>query len=530
MRYLLLSVLICLQSIAIAQNYKGVVSTDTTYYLSAGDDINEGYGVTDLLRAIWVVDKSQIGADSLFTFFHSIRPYYPITYIGCLDTIGPSWMGPKMIRKSTGDELYYNFRNDEITISTNAQINDTWKITTDTTGIEYWGTVTSITADTLDGQLDSIKQISLQAFQGSTPINHDYNTRKIRLSKEHGFVDVFSWYSFPYFYVPKNSFPTDSSLHHRIQRAITEIDLYKIDFNTMFQPGTYWQIRDSSYQYFLKLYDRHIQDSVINLNVISPDTAYVEFARIRLTHEDRVIAPPSMQNPNGIFLDTIYIENYTYIDTIVSMNYKKTIRNSGLPEHYETYNSNPFNTTVKNADRIRFHTLGPNMYLYANYFNSNLYPNFWSSSQYNCFVLGGGVSGNKKGREGYIRQMDFTALNYYSFTGMGSLEYDIYRYMYFYHDANIDYGSPLNLKTLSAESITTSKNNIQISPNPSQTGIFTIKSSNELYWEIFDLRGQKILSGKSFLIDLHDKVDGLYLVRFIDKDKSYFTKIVKESH
>nr|HPI55086.1 hypothetical protein [Chitinophagaceae bacterium] len=115
-----------------AQNWHGVALNDTTYFLSKNKNGLSYTNDTNLVRAIFIIAIQQNGTDTTYRFFHSLRPFFPPT--ACLDSVNsPSWMGPEVIRNPYGVERYFNYRNDEIVIQTYAQVNDTWKITTDTT-------------------------------------------------------------------------------------------------------------------------------------------------------------------------------------------------------------------------------------------------------------------------------------------------------------------------------------------------------------------------------------------------------------
>jgi hypothetical protein len=56
-------------------------------------------------------------------------------------------------------------------------------------------------------------------------------------------------------------------------------------------------------------------------------------------------------------------------------------------------------------------------------------------------------------------------------------------------------------------------NSFIVFPNPSSKGIFTIKNHTKENWEIFNLNGAKILSGKGEIIDVSNFSKGLYMVK-----------------
>ena len=56
-------------------------------------------------------------------------------------------------------------------------------------------------------------------------------------------------------------------------------------------------------------------------------------------------------------------------------------------------------------------------------------------------------------------------------------------------------------------------NSFVVFPNPSSKGVFTIKTEVLEYWEIYNLNGAKILSGKGEIIDVSNFSKGLYIVK-----------------
>ncbi len=341
MKRILFYLLFFASGISTAQQYKGVVMNDTTYYLSKNvNPFNQGENDSNLIRAIWIESLQTVGSDTFFKFFRSIRPTFPLST--CLDTLNsPSWMGTGVLRNQNGDEHYYNYRNDDILIKTLAGLNSTWKITTDTNTLEIWGTVTQIVNEAIDGQTDSVKYISLQAFQNNIPVNHDYNGHVLKLSQHHGFLTVHEWYSFPYPFVEYNVVPIDTSMHVRIDRSITEKNLTRIDFTSMYQPGTYWQTKTLNRYSSSYSKTTWAQDSITSMQLLSTDTAVINFQHIEVVKLHELLEPPSAQHPAGLYLDSTYTQQYSYIDTIFNKNHdNSSIRNMKYGEHLETLLSN----------------------------------------------------------------------------------------------------------------------------------------------------------------------------------------------
>ena len=62
-------------------------------------------------------------------------------------------------------------------------------------------------------------------------------------------------------------------------------------------------------------------------------------------------------------------------------------------------------------------------------------------------------------------------------------------------------------------------NDFVVFPNPSAEGIFTIKNQNKKSWEVYNLNGAKILSGKGQIINISSFSKGLYIVKIENKFK-----------
>ncbi|WP_299057430.1 T9SS type A sorting domain-containing protein [uncultured Polaribacter sp.] len=78
--------------------------------------------------------------------------------------------------------------------------------------------------------------------------------------------------------------------------------------------------------------------------------------------------------------------------------------------------------------------------------------------------------------------------------------------------------SDLNIRaTFVQESLSTDKNtvidNFIVYPNPSSKGVFTIKNDTKENWEVYNLNGAKVLSGKEEIIDVSKFSKGIYILK-----------------
>lgn len=525
MKTIFFSVLMFISGICAAQQFKGVVMNDTTYYLSKNvNPFNQGENDSNLIRAIWIESLQANGSDTFFQFFRSIRPTFPLST--CLDTSNsPSWMGPGVLRNLSGDEHYYNYRNEEILIKTLAALNSTWKITTDTNNIEIWGTITQIVNETIDSQMDSVKYISLQAYQNSIPITHNYNGHIFKLSQHHGFVSVHEWYSFPYPFVENNVVPIDTSLHNRINRSVTEKNLTHIDFTTMYQPGTFWQTKTLNRYSSSYSKTTWAQDSITAMQLIATDTAEIKFQHIEVVKLHDMIEPPSAQYPTGLYLDSTYTLQYAYTDTIFNKNHDNTsIRKMKYGEHLATLLTNAQGSLLRTYRQcLKKYT--PQMMAIETSMNWLLWTVIPATG--NCYEENQGVSGNKKYHLSYLPQLNYYPGDYYSFNVNGIVENDDSTIVIYYKDQQQTYGTPVNVSTLSTTQLQQA-NSISIYPNPSQDGIFQIELKEKMKWNVFSMDGKLIASGSQQQVNLSCSKQGIYLLTIQSESGNYHSKILIE--
>lgn len=519
-KYLILILLNLFFLLANSQNYKSVVSTDTIYYASK----SYFWPYSNTLRTVYITNSVNIGADSVFYFYPTVRPI--TNTINCLDTLGPSWLGKYFVRNNSGEEQYTNGFNEVILIKTLSNLNDTWKIITDSNNIEIWGTVTQLDTMTIDSQLDTIKTINLQAFLNLTPTAHEYNNRKIILSKNHGFVATLDFFEFPYPFAYTSAINCgDTGTFYRIDRKYTERDLTSIDFFKKFQPGNYWQYVDSFHTndntYFFTRLD-HVQDSVIASSMLNPDCAIVDFYTITNRNDISFIAPvPPNQVGTYIYHDTVI---YTYhTDTVCNPANVVVMRDSIYPE--TNYNNVVWIYPV--VMRYYFNTLADSLAVFSSYFNS--YNTYAYDPQFNCVIMFPTVSGESHLYRQYLEGFGIFKKDIFRGNqGGGYIDEDRHFYHYFFKIGNDTFGAPLNLKVLSVNEISTA-DDISVYPNPSTNGHFFIKTNGNIRWDIFTLDGKLLLSGTKNVIDLSNNNFGIYILKIKMNDTIYYKKLFKNN-
>jgi hypothetical protein len=155
-----------------------------------------------------------------------------------------SWIGKAVIELPDGTFLFDNMFADTIVIKTQANINDSWILYDDDSSVHYQATLTSIDTMTILGNLDSIKRISITAYDNSQILTMDpINNAEIILSKNYGFVKTMDLYTFPY-HEPGQGYNTD------FDHFLNCVGLQNISFN----------IYDFHIPTFTEIYDLNVGD------------------------------------------------------------------------------------------------------------------------------------------------------------------------------------------------------------------------------------------------------------------------------
>jgi hypothetical protein len=152
------------------------------------------------VRGMKIDSFQTINNDQVFYPFHTPRGAYIASMgINQLDTMGGSWLGKKIILKQDGTMMFDTYWGDTVFINTRANVGDAWIFYNDTSSRYYMATVVSVDTATLLNVLDSVKTISIAAYNnGSVNASDIAHNLTIVLSKNHGFAKTFSVYAFPF--------------------------------------------------------------------------------------------------------------------------------------------------------------------------------------------------------------------------------------------------------------------------------------------------------------------------------------------
>ena len=233
-----------------AQNWQTVPANDTVHYV-----VNDTLSLlSGQLRVIWIDSSSANGNNTKHYFYPSLRPTSSNSM--CLDTIGATWMGKHYIREQQGDEYYFNLNGDTISIKTMAGFNETWTLFKNAGDTIFQAQIIAMDTTLVDGVLDSMKRISIQAYYNGLPIA-DIHNNQIILSKEHGFLRSLEWCYFG-IYQSSYPYPKMEKAHNRLPAEITSRNL-NADISK-FQVGNEWIMEMHN-----DVYDIHGTDFVSNI-------------------------------------------------------------------------------------------------------------------------------------------------------------------------------------------------------------------------------------------------------------------------
>ena len=125
------------------------------------------------------------------------------------NTKNGSWLGHTITVLPDGTHYFDNYWGDTVILKPQAQLNDSWVMYNDASDIYYTATITSVATDYVLGNPDSVKTITIKAYQQSTPLTTDpMNNSQLVISKDNGFVQTCDLYMFPLSKKDGNGSPT----------------------------------------------------------------------------------------------------------------------------------------------------------------------------------------------------------------------------------------------------------------------------------------------------------------------------------
>ncbi len=511
MKKILLLFFLSISIVANAQNWKTVSNTDTNYYTVQSPIDTEW---NNYLRVIWVDSSKQVGTDSVFYFYPSVRKFNDTNY--CLDTLGPTWLGKTFIRNTLGEETYFNRDYDSIHINTLATLNTSW-IMCKRNGRNYTATITTVDTFTIDNVLDSIKTLTITVDSNGSSIADYYNNKKITFSKNNGFIDALEFYCFPFYQQPFiqlyyiDIFPPINLTHKKVKKQLVHSMNNGVNLQWKYQPGNE----------FIFIANRIVMAGVkqimcehdsIATSFFIGDTAYVTSNRqTRVNHY-------LTSNNGDVLLSTVYT------DTIATETIIKKKKNY-LPEYKDTILSH-YNYYYGNFEQYVFLNTFCNTKAFVKEKYPILYCGIYTDTS-NCSISEVGLCYPLMGyRENYV-ELGFTNAFDQQSNGVGQTVNGNNNRLVYHNVQPCPIGTKSGYLPMLNQDQKLPENAISIFPNPSN-GVIKVVSINDVKIQsvnLFDVQGRKInctMNAKNE-IDMQTAAKGIYML-YISTNKGTMIK------
>jgi len=439
------------------------------------------------------IDSVKIESDTILYPFATIQD---VSAEGCFSPYKASWIGQKVIIKPNGNNLFFNRECDTITLKTRAQLHESW-ITfhrADTFIVE--ATVQNISSGEFFGLNDTVKTIHFRVSdQNGNTIEHDLNNLKVKISKNHGFVETLNFYLFPDFTV-----------------RITGDRLEKHTLVGLTNPDVGIQN--------LKWFDVFDFNAGDELHIIENRTGNPPFS-------------PFMEFEKKTIFN--YLERTDYSDSIVY----RCSRKQSIEKVYSDSSSLEINSdTVKQVihsnpgfDKFPGEPVIDSDLMYSYYMKNEQLLKKIDQLETQQFVFNNGCYRLVVG-DACLREMEyFQGLSgpYYSCTGyVGDSEE---RKLVYYKKGETEWGEKL---IITGVSDFRKDNNIQVYPNPANDAVtFQLNNANETtYIQLFNATGSLTKSiqfnSSSHQLDLTGFKNGIYFYRIGFEGSVYTGKLILE--
>ena len=141
------------------------------------------------------IDSVKIIGDSIFFPFKNIQQAGE----NCFNPHGSSWLGDKIIVNERWN-YFFNENNDTIKIKTDAKLQETWTVF-QLAHLTVSATVEKIDTSYIGGIIDTVKTVVFHVLDiRMNPLINFLEGKKIKLSKNYGFVSVYNFVDFPDYY------------------------------------------------------------------------------------------------------------------------------------------------------------------------------------------------------------------------------------------------------------------------------------------------------------------------------------------
>jgi len=161
----------------------------------------------------------------------------------------PSWLGFKTILTANNNYVFFNMQNDSLILKPGNAVGTSWDFYKYPNGDYIQATIASKQYEsTFDGQFDSVKTISFQAYNNSNvAISNDYNTKVYKIAKNQGIIKLGNMFKFP----------ADTSIKSRcFGKRLTIFDLCDHNVGDMLETNGYttYYMQNAAYSQTYRMY------------------------------------------------------------------------------------------------------------------------------------------------------------------------------------------------------------------------------------------------------------------------------------
>ncbi|HRN41726.1 MAG TPA: T9SS type A sorting domain-containing protein [Vicingus sp.] len=414
-----------------------------------------------------------------------------------------SWVGYGITVQQNGDYIFRNIQNEPILIKSTALLNDSWVLYTFLNGDYIEAKITSILQETVLGNIDSVKTITLQAKNSlNSIITHAVNGTELKLSKYNGIIKLYAFKNFPNTLtscvIVGSSNPNNGVVN------LTAADVYNFDIGDIFH--TIQEYQEPYSWYFT--YHRQIINVIGKTISVNQDTLSYLFDRKLMTIKN---VSYTVYNP-----DTTYIFDTIPEVVILSQN-----------THINKFTQEP------NAELAQV-AWGFSGYLNA-YINSatqrrekEIYPYLLANSD-SCWET----------------MIDGPTRYYQYIDGLGGGYYDDFDFnnrfkLVYYEKGTETWGTPLSIinTQTSIDDFSMKNLSVNVYPNPiTNYATITIKgynSTEKLSFKLYNILGKEVYSTyiyeSNFILNRNSLTSGVYFYTITNDNKNskYSGKLIIE--
>jgi hypothetical protein len=414
----------------------------------------------------------------------------------CFNLNSDSWIGKKVIIKNNGYNLFITRDSDTVKINTLANLNEQWNLYNFSNGDYINATVILHEPYSFLGVSDSVKTIELQVLDYlNNPIEHELNNKTMKLSKNHGFIEMFNFRDFSNstYVLPITKY-TLFAISDSINDLLSVRDVYDYNIADEFHIRIGYTISDA-------FETKIVIDKYYSADL---DTVFYVFDH----HRWGYTTPPWPEFYH--YHDTIS-ENYTNLDSVIHYGNNITMK---LP--LETILPNSSNSYVHNYLMYSDEDLYNGRLVYC-----NLGQEFSVEQGDSCYHQTIFDSGSWQYYR-YIKGCGDVYTNYSIEQGTDCIPCSE---LVYFKKGDEEWGNSLSIPLYYDVNEDTS--DIKIFPNPT-SGKISIQAENIDMIEVINELGITVLKSENCKeLDLSKHPKGVYLIQITIGDKTTNRKIVK---